>query len=271
MTSKYKKLGFERANSVPKPKLMINITGQQGSGKNHFAFTAPDPILVQSLDLGSDSMVEKFAERGKEIWLKEYDPPRIEETTMHYKDVSEKEIEEVVEECADCVSDWKSDCFKLMDQDDPPRTLVWDTASDFYRFLRFARTTRIEKAPPLWYTKLKMEYNALIARVKRCENMNFITLHRMKDKWVNDKNTGKKEFDGQKDIILYHTQVDITARIVKGDGGDAEFMYYFNKCRPNVDLNQTLQPAMCFAELVEYLFPDADLDEWGVEVWEDEA
>ena len=49
------------------------ICGETGTGKTHYTLTAPSPQLLQSLDIGTEGVIEPFIEAGQEIYLEEYD------------------------------------------------------------------------------------------------------------------------------------------------------------------------------------------------------
>ena len=68
--SKLKSMGFNTAPDKPKPRLVMAIEGREGSGKTELALSAPGPMGYQSIDIGTEGVIEKWVRAGKEIYLK---------------------------------------------------------------------------------------------------------------------------------------------------------------------------------------------------------
>ena len=128
-------LGFDLAPETPKQRLIISVQGEEGTGKNHFCFTAPGPIAVQSTDIGTEGMVEKFIAAGKQIFVKNYDKPL---TVGDLKDPDL--IESTCSEAELFLEAWETDFKELVKSD--VRTIVWDTATELWALLRWARSGR---------------------------------------------------------------------------------------------------------------------------------
>lgn len=240
-------LGFSPAPDTPKQRLICSIQGEEGTGKNHFTFTAPDPIAVQSTDVGTEGMVEKFVKQGKEIYIKNYDKPL---TVGDLKDPAL--IEQTCSEAEAFMAQWESDFQALVQS---CRTIVWDTATDLWAILRWARSGRMEKIPPLWYAQMNLEYSNMVQLAFKHET-NLFMLHKVKDEYANNERTGGKIRAGNNEGG-YLVQVEFTTQ--RGDDG---FEFYIDKCRANDELQGELLPAMSFAELAMMVYPESDPDGW---------
>lgn len=231
----------------PKPRLIVSVQGEEGTGKNHFAFTAPGPIAVQSIDVGTEGMVEKFIKQGKQIFVKDYDKP------LTVGDLKDPElVNKTCEEAEAFLNEWEEDFKKLVQS---ARTIVWDTATDLWSILRWARAGRMEKIPPLWYTQMNQEYSNMVQLAYRT-NTNLILIHKVKDEWVNNDKTGEKIRAGNNESG-YLVQVELTTQ---KSGKDFEF--YIDKCRANIDLQGEVLPAMTFNELAMMIYPDSNPEDW---------
>lgn len=240
-------LGFEPAPEVPQQRLIISVQGEEGTGKNHFAFTAPGPIAVQSIDVGTEGMVEKFVQAGKQIFVKHYDKPL---TMGNLKDP--ELIEKTCSEAEVFLEEWETDFDQLVES---CRTIVWDTATELWALLRWARAGRMEQIPPLWYTNMNLEYSNMVQKAYRT-NTNLIMLHKVKDEWVGNESTGNKVRAGNKESG-YLVQVEFTTQ---KDGKSFEF--FIDKCRANEELTHELLPAMSFQELAMMVYPDSEPAGW---------
>jgi len=63
--------GFQ--NSLPKAphRVITKMGGPEKSGKSHLSLTGPQPIIYHSIDIGTEGVVEKFQEAGKNVLVKE--------------------------------------------------------------------------------------------------------------------------------------------------------------------------------------------------------
>lgn len=247
-TAKLKQLGFAPVPETPQARMIVSVQGEEGTGKNHFAFTAPDPILVQSTDIGLEGMVEKFARAGKTIWVKSYKMPRV---LGNLKIAAN--IEETCAEAEKFLATWERDYRESLALG--VRTIVWDTASEVWEKLRWARGGRMDKIPPLWYSQFNEEYMNMV-KTAYDHGINMILLHKVKDVWQDDKRTGRKERQGMSQTG-YLVQVEITTM---REG--TEFSFYVDKCRANYEIQDQVLPAMTFQELALMVYPDSQPGAW---------
>lgn len=239
-------LGFH-VQEEPKPRLILSVQGEEGTGKNHFAFTAPGPIAVQSTDVGTEGMVEKFIAQGKQIFVKHYDKPLV------VGDLKDPELVNQSCEAAErFLDEWEKDYKQLVQS---VRTIVWDTATELWTLLRWARAGRMEKILPLWYTQMNQEYSNMV-QLAYNTGTNLILIHKVKNEYVNNETTGNKIRAGNNEGG-YLVQLELTCQ-----RNGKEFEFYIDKCRANPELQDELIPAMTFQELALMVYPDSDPAQW---------
>lgn len=151
-----------------RPFHILSVEGQQKVGKTHLALTAPGPIGIQSLDFGTEGIVEKF-EDDKNIIVREYDLS-YDFTIATKGEEAVQQADEIREEYwAPFVRD-SEDLFKNC------RTVVWDTATEVWEMLRLAYFGKLEKNPQLAYGPVNAEYKAL-CRLANTHRTNFVMIH----------------------------------------------------------------------------------------------
>src|SRR3990167_7718689 len=64
------------------PNLVISVSALPKTGKNHFAYTAPDPICVYCFNGGAEFVARKF--HDKKIEVVDFCLPIIEDTEMRW-------------------------------------------------------------------------------------------------------------------------------------------------------------------------------------------
>lgn len=212
--------------------------GPQKTGKNHFGFTAPDPIFCQSIDDGCEGVVEKFVD-GR-IAKKDID------LSTYHIDISEDDAKNVdrMGEAAEIVwNQWVADYLYALKN---ARTVIWDTETDAWALLRLARFGVLN--PPsgrdrgnIW-GPVNAEYTRLL-RMPLEIDVNFIMLQKVKDEYKNDKKTGGQVRAGFSDAA-YIAQVVVQARRV-----GKEFSLYIEDCRDNPELNEFETPDNSFETL----------------------
>ena len=247
--SNLSKLGFKKASGTIRPRLIIGVQGDEGTGKNHFAMSAPDPIAVMSTDRGLEGMVEKFVKEGKDIWVKEYPKPKT------IGDLNDPDVvNQSVAESEAFMAAWQEDYVELMDAG--ARTVVWDTGTDLWQQLTWARSGRMEKIHPYAYGKFNEEFGRMID-LSHGSSCNLIILFKQKDEYVNDSRTGGRVRKGCSEAG-YMVQLDFTT-MREGDN----FEFYIDKCRANPDLQDETIPAMDFQSLAMLVYPDSDPEDWA--------
>ncbi len=188
------------------PKLLTSITGDPKSGKTHLAFTWPGPIKLYSFDIGADYVRTKFKDKEIDIhnfYLPIIDedppPPYAEPLWNEFQSMFKKDLEEA-----------------------KYQTLVIDTATALWAILHQAITEEKgrKRILEVEYFKPNLKMSALFARA-RGSNVNLVTTQYLRDKYVDEKNSGIREIDGWKRT---GGQVDVDLWIESVDKGESHFM-----------------------------------------------
>jgi len=182
------------------PPLILSVAGSPKVGKTTFALTFPEPIILFSFDLGYDPILKRFP--GKQITIKTYPLPIID--SVRGSGV-QKEIQAVWDEFN---KDYKSAA-----SGKDFNTLVIDTGTNLYEIARIARAAELGQANIMQhqYGDVYSRIRALIQRVQ-LTGKNLVITHYLRDKYIDDKNTGDKELDGCK---IIEGAVDIATWMVK--------------------------------------------------------
>lgn len=268
--SKPPKGGYKRAGSPTARRLILSLDGLEKQGKNHFAFTAPGPIAVISLDIGLDSVVQKFQDK-KEIWVADYRAPV--GLTGNKKKPTAEEMQELANLCSET---WAMICREYLEVlDGGARTVIVDTGSELWELLRMARFGKLTQVMPHHYGPVNAEYREFIrtAYDRTIDkgypvDVNLILLHKLKDEYKNDS-SGK----GQKTGEYKRSGMSDTGFLVQCNGvawrDDEErkvpdcFHMTIQDCRQNAGLaGMDLQGTECDFPTLAALALDADPDEF---------
>ncbi len=245
---------FTKATTDIKPRIIANSVGEVGSGKTSFWLGAPAPIIVQTMDLGLEGVVEKFA-ADKDIYVATYDLGQtIGESFTH---------EKAVEAQTKFIEDFEDAILKA-------RTIVWDRETDLFdlfMFAEFGTDDAYGAAPPKDWDKLKGKIRRMIAMAK-ASDVNFGLIQGMRNEWVPQVNkktgakaagqSGRRVPKGMEDVDalvhtnLFHTRVgkefSITVGKSRGPGG--------------FDIQDETFTDVSFADLAQLIFPDSDESSW---------
>lgn len=246
-------LGFDTPDGKVRPRILIAGEGHQKTGKTNFLLTCPEPIVVMDFDLGTEGVVEKYVNKGRNIKTKRYalDP-----------DTDEKRLKAEAEERYEA---WRSDfrtlCAKLK-----TGTLGIDDGTGAWEIARLARFERVDKAPPWLYPALNAEFRATLNHIKDT-NLNLVIQHKMSEIWdskVNSKGqreswpTGRYERAGFKHMG-YLIQANLAFR---REGGNFSIEVVDTRHEGDV-AGYTLEGKDCtYAKLAEALFPDVEEPWW---------
>ncbi len=253
-----------------RPRLILTVDGEDKTGKTHFGYTAPGPIASQSIDFGDEGVVQKFQEAGKEIAVAEYS--RLMPDSMDRKDLGALQKwyrEQVV---LPFVRDFKAALKAGV------RSLVLDTATEFWEVMRLSHFGKADKVMPQMYTAVNAEWQELI-RLANDNDTNLILLHQVKDEWENytdsggqnkSRTTGRKVRAGN-EKIGYLVQAQLVTRYVPAvkdrKGGvkeEARFELEIVKCRHNPEVvGMVLTNEMAnFQTVAGLIVPEVDPAVW---------
>lgn len=239
-----------KAPDPPKNRLIMSLEGLEKQGKTHFALTAPGPLAIQSIDLGTEGVVEKFLPH-KQVMVAGY---RLKLPTK----ATPLDVTVVAEQVWDqFLVDYKAVLASGV------RTVVWDTATELWELLRMARFGRLAQVMPHNYAPVNAEFRELI-RLAYDSPVNLLALHKQKSEWVNDaggkgNKTGKYIRSGFSDIGF---MVQLNAEAFREE--DGTFHVKVKDCRQNPGVaGADLMGPMCdFPTLAEQVFPETTEKDW---------
>lgn len=234
-------VGFTLASTPTKHRLIVSAEGEEKSGKNHFAFTAPGPIYLHSFDIGNEGVIQKFQD-DKQIYLAEY------ALTLQPDEGSTQEVAEA----ADRV--WSQYLANYRDglASCGQGTTVVDTGTEAWELLRLARFGKLTQVMPHHYGPVNKEMQEMV-RMAFNHNCNVLFLHKMKDEWENyteggkekGRKTGRKARVGFNDMPFL-VQLNVRCERIDnpydretGEGGGSDFVINIEDCRQSPALNGT--------------------------------
>lgn len=241
---------FRPAAKVAKRRIIMSIEGQEGSGKTHFALTAPGPIAYQNFDIGTEGVVDKFLD-NKAVAIADY-------RLMIPALARDGREDEVIKEAVQLQADFEADYTAALKAS---RSVVWDTATETWALYRMAKFGRVAKVPPAKYEEVNTLFRELIRRAYEGD-ANLLLIHKQKAIWENNEKTGRLERAGFNDIG-YLTQVNLLATAVRVEGeAGCTFQFEVTKCRPNPDLLGMTFTNPTFAEIACMVYPDTEEGDW---------
>jgi hypothetical protein len=246
---------YTKATTDLKPRIIANSVGEVGTGKTSFWLGAPGPIVIQTLDLGLEGVVESHAD-SKDIYIATYDIGQtIGESFTHALAVEARDK---------FIADFEDAIQKA-------RTIVWDRETDvfsLFQFAGFGTDDAYGAAPPKDWDKLKGQLRRMVAMAK-ASDVNFGLIQGMKNEWVPQVNkktgakaagqSGRRIAAGMDDIdALVHTNLfhertgkdfNVTVGKSRGPGGFA--------------IQDETFTNVSFVELAQLIFPDSDESDWS--------
>jgi len=225
---------FIRATSEVKQRLILNIQGTEGSGKDHMALEYDrGPIYVHSFDQGLEGVVQKFQNK-REIYTAEY------ELTIQPGEASDKDVGEAANVL------WEQFVSNYRDSLASTRTegmVMIDTGTEVWELLRLASFGKLTQVMPHHYSKPNAEFRDLVR--EGYDATNVVWLHKMVDVWENytdskgqekGRKTGEKGYKGMSDIpFLVQGNVQ-TWMETKPEGGATFQCTILDKYRLNPDI-----------------------------------
>lgn len=234
-----KSMGFSD-DYVPAPRrLIISLEGKEKTGKTHFALTAPEPVIYFNVDIGTEGVVGKFQEEGKQVLIYDVRVPR-----EAGKDIWPQ-----------MWSDFKARVRKAYEI--RSGSVIWDTATEIYELARLAHFGRLTEVKPSDYSVVNNEFREVL-RIAYDSPANTIFIHKVKAVWRAIPNsrggtsltkTDDFELSGSGDVA-YLTQANLVMGCEYADEG-AKFSAYIKNCRHNPNISGTLlEGDMCNFEFL---------------------
>lgn len=247
MEKSLKDLGFGEVDPTVNPRLIMAIDGLEKSSKSHTALTAPAPTAYFNVDTGLEGVIHKFAH--KEVYLFDMIVPD-----------GEKEAK----------AEWErfTKAYFAMLKDPDIRTIVGDTATEWWELIRMARFGKTTQVMPYMYGPVNAEFRKLI-KAAYASDKNLILLHKLGDVYVNNEPNGEYKRLGFKDTGYL---VQMNCRVYRDDSYEdddgnhvpGEFHLYVQDCRQNPDLagQDFTAPFNQFSMLASLVLPSTEPGDW---------
>jgi len=139
-----KSLGFTDVSKPIPQRLIIKLAGPEKTGKTHYALTGPEPIIYFSIDIGTEGVVEKFQQSGKQVLLYEIKYERG-KSAGEYKSLWDNVLQRL-------------DAALQVDYG----TLVIDTWTEIYELARLAHFGKLSQVQPHNYGPVYAELRGII-------------------------------------------------------------------------------------------------------------
>jgi len=225
--------GFVKSTAKLARRLIISATGEDHSGKNHFAFTAPAPIYVHSFDPGIEGVIEKFNQK-KDIYVATY------ELEVQPGEGTAQAVAESADKLwADFVSNFRDGLASC-----GQGTTVLDTDTEVWELLRLARFGKLTQIMPHMYGPVNAEMRDLLHEPWG-KPVNVFFLSKYVDEWENytdatgkerGRKTGNKVQKGFSDLA-FHVQVCGVNYREDREGGGSDFRFLITDCRQAPECN----------------------------------
>ena len=188
------------------PNILCGISGNPKSGKTYLSMTFPEPIKLFSFDIGADYVRTKF--KDKDIDIQNFDLPII--VTDPPPPYAEPLLQEFERSYREALEGGKY------------KTVVIDTATALWSIVHQAITEERgrRKILEVEYFKPNLKMSAVFQQA-RVSGVNLVTTQYLRDKYIEEKNSGQQEIDGWKRT---GGQVDIDLWIKAVDKGDTHYM-----------------------------------------------
>lgn len=220
-----KKMGFSDDYVETPRRLIVSSSGREKTGKSTFALTGRPPIIYLNVDIGTEGVVSKFQDMGKQVLL--YDV-RVPKTAA----ASQKEQTDVYLPMWRNVQNSVKKAYTLHEG-----TVIWDTATEVYELARLAKLGKLVQVMPHNYVEVNNEFRELL-RVAYDSPMNTVFIHKVKPVWINNARTKDYEVSGFGDMD-YLAQVNLV-HFRQETEDEVQFSAYIKDCRTNPGVTGTL-------------------------------
>lgn len=223
-----KALGFDDTVQERKRRLIVSSGGREKTGKSHFGLSGPPPIIYLNVDIGTEGVVEKFQNLGKQVLIYDIRIPREGQQAMWVQ----------------MWSDFRMRVRKVYGLKEG--TVIWDTASELYELARLSHFGRLTEVKPSDYAVVNNEWKDVL-RIAYDSPMNTVFLHKMKAIWkVVPTSSGRSSLTKSNDYEIsgftdmdYLTQVNLVHSREITEAG-VVFSVYIKDCRHNPGLAGTI-------------------------------
>jgi len=190
-----KAAGFQDTLPKAPERAIVDLAAEEKSGKSHFALTGTEPIIYHSIDVGTEGVVEKFQEAGKEILVKEILYQQGEPQSVYI----------------DMWNTFKQDWALGLTAGEG--TVVCDTWTEIYELARLARFGKLEQVQAHHYGPVYAELKKLIRDIYDTK-MSAVLISKMGREY----GTTNMEVKGYKDTCFL-VQMNLRAHRTAGQDG----------------------------------------------------
>lgn len=247
-------LGFEELDKSQDYRLIVASYSKEKLGKTHFGLaTAPDPIGLINLDLGTEGVVDKFPKK------------RI----IHMKLTTRQEriLEGEKYSMDDAAADWLKilNSVRAIVKAKTIRTLVIDSMTDAWEICRLYKHGKLKEVMPHEYSDANEEFKGLANMPYMRPGLNAVYTHKVKKLYKGKNWSGEWEragFNG----MGFITQVNIEHfRVDEDEDEDMPFGVRVIDCRQNSDLvGEELIGTLCkFSALGRVVHPTSKKEDWA--------
>jgi hypothetical protein len=248
---------FESAEDLPARSIIWAGEGIGGSGKTHFACTAPDPIAYFLFEPGGlKGVLSNPESKGKDIRVIDFSK------FMNWGLMERAErVKRAGEVMAKFYENWNR-IVKLA------RTAVIDKEDMFWETMRYAHD-EVDSPDPKSFYELNLDYAALVADAE-AHSMNLALLRGMKEKWGKTVSSTGKVGQGFTGEVVPRGQKQVTELVQinlahRWDDEAREFkVKILDKCRLG-NAKEIMGEEFAdfrFMDLATLLYPDSSEDEW---------
>jgi len=233
--------GFSEPVKKKPKRLIIAVEAVDKEGKTTFGLSAPGPVALMDMDIGTEGVVDNYIGK-KKLYIAGFD----------YRDSTDP---------AEWLKMWVKykETFLTALTDKWIRTVVVDTATEAWELARLARFGKLTQVLPHHYGPVNAEFRDLIRKAYDTDK-NLILIHKMKEQYINDKGTGKMIRSGFNDTA-YLVQVNIRTWY---RAKERLFGLTVVNCRQNMSIAgmELTEPINDFAHLAAEVYPQTDAEDW---------
>ncbi len=258
---------------------VVIIAGVEGTGKTHFALTAPKPLHYMATDFGDQGVIQKF--KGQQIVRVKNGEGKPKSYKLdiphHLRPYAEKEEKDSARQVREgLLAKHVHETFYKPFFDDfkkgldlGVRTTVWDNALDVWEYTRLSVYGRGATNRSDLQAEANNKFREMV-RMANVAHSNLILINHLKPKWDSyyDSNGAMKwrmtsdwemqGFDKAPFLVTCNLWTKFTPKV-----GESEptFEVIVKKCRDHQEQTGSVYPLLPFPELMSILIPE-------VESWE---
>jgi len=255
--------GFD-SDIKPRRAAMVQVVeGLDKTGKTHYSLTAPGPIVYQSTDFGHEGVIQKFANTGKAICVKDY---KFDMPTALIVDASRGGQQEQAKVKLHFQAIWET---FARDYDlglrSGARTVVWDNGGEVWEIIRLMVYGRESPGQNHSLTAIANAYYRDTVRKAVVAGVNLIIINQLKPGWEGYTEDGRQKWrkSGEyeaagNDKDPYLVSARLRARFVAPvNGTPGRFEMEVRRCRDNPQAIGLVLPDPDFVMVTSVLAPGA--------------